>query len=469
MYLKITDGTTTLDLLGNDSTNSFNLLASQWAPDVAKRGQASQRFGDVNEALPLYAKSDADAATVLANLDILATLMDQAQRWALGENVDPVVIRYSPNSDLVYLQAVILGPPDEGAGLVLPETFSDDLFQKTVDGIVLQFKRRGLWLGAEESQVSSSAAENPVVNTATFTGGALTVPSPVKLDIEFTNGAGVEGSEAFAFIADDADKLYLSTELLSDNFYSSTSTITASHTDTTASAGETLMIQPNDTIPVDVKPKVDHDFPDTPGNHIYMFFMVLRNNSSSIHWDISQMDYTRPGSSVRRTKTFNNIRIEAGANEPQIVTIGPLAFDHPLGMGLASGRMPRIYVTPSAGLGSGHELEVDTIAIVNLDVGVTTLTIGDVNFSAGDTHTEIDHSLLTRVKPSVYAGQIGSAVSDHSIDYKGLPYIFNNTAEISALILGVQDGRWQLNWSSSDQPVDVRIRATRRPAHLVPQ
>lgn len=184
MYLKITNGTTTLDLLGGSATNSFNLLADEWGPTVARRSERSLG-GDVYETaveqIPLYVQSDTDAATVLANIEALAALIDQAQVWRDGGDVAAVRIQYSPNSDTDYLECVILGPPDGEPGVVLPPNFTSDLWQNAVDGVVLQFERRGLWLGEAETQDDLTNTTDAVV-ALTF-ADSLANPSPVSVEV----------------------------------------------------------------------------------------------------------------------------------------------------------------------------------------------------------------------------------------------------------------------------------------------
>lgn len=210
MYLKITDGTTTIDLLGNDATNNFNLLAASWAPNVAKRKQgklSGQWAEDVVESIPLYVQSDTDAATILANLNTLAALLDQAQRWNDGENVAAVTIRYSPNSDTNYLETVILGP--SGNGVELPPTFSDDLYQNAVDGVRLNFKRRGAWYGArvQTSSPTDTSSGNPDLISLTW-GTDVALPSPVEFDVDFlASSAFTTQQKSVFFISNDTSRI----------------------------------------------------------------------------------------------------------------------------------------------------------------------------------------------------------------------------------------------------------------------
>jgi hypothetical protein len=457
--------------------NGANIqLLPGWRPRVAKRRRGvlgGKRHEDVVESIPLRVFG-ASAADCVQFLELLAAAMDQARNWKDGAAVDAVILNYAIDGTTLAnpLQTAVLGTPADAADILsLPVTFNQNLQVFEVNPVTLPVERRGEWLGDEESEVSSSAAENPVVNVAAFTG-ALTAPGPVDVSIEFTSGNGHpnEAGEALVFIADDADKLYVSTTLTGGA--SGTSTITDNHADADASADEVLQIVPNDTGEVIVQPTVDHTFPNTPGSHIYMISLVLKNLSSTVYWDIYQVGYYRPNSTIRNLKALTNIRVSADNNNPQIVTIGPLFFDHPISMDVSGGTAyTQIFLRPSAGPGAGHELEVDTMAIVELGAGVTSLAFRGINFTNSDNHVVVQHNLLSLIKPSVHQGVIISTGFDFSFPYDGAPRIFNDTAEIAALVLGVQNDNWLLGHDNSGSfaPVSVGIKATRRPAYLVPR
>jgi hypothetical protein len=462
-----------LNLNGTNTGMASITLLPGWRPRVAKRRRGvlgGKRHEDVVESIPLRVHGASELECVTA-LEVLAAAMDQARNWKDGAAVDAVIFNYAIDGTTLAsaLQTAVLGTPMDAADILsLPVEFNRHLQVFEVNPVTLPVERRGLWLGDEESEVTSGEAENPVVNTAAFTG-ALTTPGPVDVEIEFRSGNGdsVETGTAFAFIADDADKLYVSTTLTGATL--GTSTITNNHADADASANETLHIVPNDTVAVEISPTLNHTFPATPGNHAYMFFLVLRNNSASIHWDITQMRYHRAGKGFTQFRTFSNIRVEAGANNPQIASIGPLWFNHSIDMVASGGTAVAFFAVPSAGSGAGHELEVDTLAAVELGAGVTSLTLRDVNFKNTNNSVVIEHALLSRLKPVVGTGGISG--DEHSINYDGLPLIYNGTAEIAALVLGIQDDNWLLgfDFAGSYVPVDIRLKATRRPAYLVPR
>lgn len=203
MYFKLTDGTTTFDLLNGD----IRLLTNSWAPAVAGRRRdvlAGSPFTDVLERVPNLYVSSTNVATALAAIESLANLLDQAARWQRGENVAPVVVQYSPNSAVNYLEAAVLGPPEGQPAVILPPNFVDDLYQNVIDGITLQFVRRGQWLDGEVP-LSGETVMQGVVGSVSFTAPSMT--SPLRTTV--TPGATDDGfaEQTFLLVANDVNDI----------------------------------------------------------------------------------------------------------------------------------------------------------------------------------------------------------------------------------------------------------------------
>lgn len=168
MILKLTDGTTTLDLM--DITN-YGVPYDTWTPKVARR-RRSQMSGDgpyenVVEEIPLHVRG-ASAAAALANLTALAEMLDQAERWSLGEDVTAVWLQYRPtNSAGDILQAVVVGAASDLPLLTLSPRVNDAANYE-IDGVTLLLERRGLWLAQSSANLASNGSFE------TFSGGAFT-------------------------------------------------------------------------------------------------------------------------------------------------------------------------------------------------------------------------------------------------------------------------------------------------------
>lgn len=455
MYLKITDGTTTIDLLGNDATNSFNLLAGAWAPNVARRKQgklSGQWAEDVVESMPLYVQSDTDAATILANLDTLAALLDQAQRWNDGESVAAVTIRYSPNSDTDYLETVILGP--SGNGVELPPTFSDDLYQNAVDGVRLNFKRRGEWLGAEESDTASAITPG---NIAGIDFGTSLKRYPVEIEMTASYGAGaVESWSGFILAMNydgtnsniqldnckasaDADGINTAATPIGVHARSGASAIAA----TSGSSGyitweitETALIN---------------------STHLYELFVVFGSSgANNFQWwyeILRDVDGEKPV-----IATSKKVSVIGSGSLIQAVSIGLLSTN----IYATDATHIRLNYTRSSASGTQY---LDYYALINREQLAGIVGLYDQANMAPDTYS-ILHNLLSDKGPVV----LGDTTI--SLPYAGVAnFQARSTAEMEILPM-VSGGFSDLTWRYTDNisTVDtIAITVTRRPAYLVPR
>lgn len=206
--LRLTNGTTTLDLL--DSTN-YLALAETWAPNVAKlrRGQLGRGiYEPVIEEFEIMVRG-ATAATALANLQALSTMLDQAERWARLEPVTAVRIQYQPNGSALAspVEAVVMGY-DADSSFIGMSTTIEQRGNAVIGPIKLRFKRGPLWIGADVAATSSAVASGNAM-TATF-GSSASVMSPVKLEINssvfnYTNTPGLP--DGYVLVASSTGRL----------------------------------------------------------------------------------------------------------------------------------------------------------------------------------------------------------------------------------------------------------------------
>lgn len=170
--LEITDGTTTLDLV--DGTN-YALRDQSWSPVVAneKLSRAGgSMFEDVDENPIVIDILGSTGEVVLNNLHNLRALLNQAERWRRGEAVDPVVLNVLAQGSTLTAdqQAVILGQQTGSRPLItLPPNFMDYLHTNIIEGAEINFRRRGEWLAATETETSSGSTNPAVLTASTFT------------------------------------------------------------------------------------------------------------------------------------------------------------------------------------------------------------------------------------------------------------------------------------------------------------
>lgn len=193
----------------NDGTNYR--LGRGWRPRVAKRnrsGMGGRLFEDVIEAIPVNIFSKTSLDDCLDARDALIEILEQANRWGLGEDVDPVLFKVKVNGSSLTnpLQAEVIEAGAEDLLQLQPE-FNQEIQAWWIQATI-SLKRRGDLLSDEDSQSPSGVAQ-PGVVTVTF---AESVPlfSPVSLvasNIDYQNDSGLILPKGFWFIASQSDRL----------------------------------------------------------------------------------------------------------------------------------------------------------------------------------------------------------------------------------------------------------------------
>ena len=177
--LSISDGTTTISLI---STTSLHLAANGWplqvAPPIISDLGGRGPYDDVSEQITITAQGN----TAIPDLREIVRLLDQARRWARGEDVACVKLRLRiDNSTLssgVVLEAALLGPDGGGAGL--SADWADLLIINEISSITLSMRRRGLWISSAAATTATASAVAARTTTA-FTLATHPVPSPIEV------------------------------------------------------------------------------------------------------------------------------------------------------------------------------------------------------------------------------------------------------------------------------------------------
>jgi hypothetical protein len=143
MYLlELTDGETTINL--KDSAGicvEFNA----WAPAIS--GWLRGGYPDVHESIPVQIRGTSGTA-VMIRLREVTRLIDQARRFALGENLRPVLLRYQQTvSSAIWVALIIGGTVDA------PPNFTNQENWKTLYPVYLEMDRRGQWLTPDQTNL----------------------------------------------------------------------------------------------------------------------------------------------------------------------------------------------------------------------------------------------------------------------------------------------------------------------------
>lgn len=184
--LSISDGTTTISLI---STTSLHLAANGWplqvAPPIISDLGGRGPYDDVSEQITVTAQG----SNAIPDLREIVQLLDQARRWARGEDVTCVKLRIRiDNSSLgsgVVLEAALLGPDGGGAGL--SADWADLLIINEISSITLSMRRRGLWISSAAATTATASAVAARTTTA-FTLASHPVPSPIEVSLTPVTG-----------------------------------------------------------------------------------------------------------------------------------------------------------------------------------------------------------------------------------------------------------------------------------------
>lgn len=433
----LSDDTTDVTLTSGD----YGVTA--WSPRVPRRrrSQLGGRgpYGEVLEEIQVFIQ-DTTSSAFLGNINAIRELLDQAERWALGENVDAVKIKYTPASGAQTYRSTIVGVPEDA--LVWDEEFAKSASATFSIDVMVRFWRAGVWLGAAETESrTASTSFNPGVMTPSSNfSESVALPSPYKWNISLNTpvGAATEGAILFG---GNSNRVKL---LEGENGTEGTGDF-ASTADTGASGGNVGRLTPNQTTAYEIQWTIS-----SLSINVRRVGIVinLRNNSGSVTYAIRAQVESAP---FGRTVT-----VDASDTDPRVVIYGLLGTGPERDIDLLE-----LEITPSAASGAGHELDIDTIGVVSLDNSEGRI----LSFaSMGQTTSDptIDHATLTEPSPVVTDG------SGNGETYSGDAHLVSLGNTAAFLVLGNSGSDWNLVDGTSTL-LEVGFSMTRRPAFLVPE
>ena len=316
---KITDGTNTIDF--EDANSGYAIVSNGWRPAVARRNSSGmgETYEPVDEEMRLSI-SGATPEEVSERINLLAALIDQAEQWKKGENVDPVILQFKVQGSTLSnpLQAAILGYAD-GPVLELPGLYDHEEMMLQLgsfnDPVILRFRRRGLWLGDEESDTEASPA--PVGTGTQLSWGpsnSVNIPAPIKvaMDIYGVQAGAVTG---YLLLSTDVNVITIHDDIATGG----TSSATA---DTYAYGGSYRRYNAGDGA---------QTFTDliSASNQPYCkeaIYIAMIENSSTVDWNVQfGVDFAGSDEVMGETK-----RIEAGSGI-QYVVFQPIIAPYDLG------------------------------------------------------------------------------------------------------------------------------------------
>lgn len=466
-FLRITDGTTSATFLNSTTPQTYFIEAGEWAPAIAGLRKSDiggvSPYDDVVEEINCLIRSTT-AALCYAALETLALLLDQAERWSNGDNVTAVKIQFAPggstvSSDSAPLECVILGRDegDETNGATLQPEWDGVAFAFTMP-VRVKFKRRGLWLAAAESGVTSSSAANPSVLTATF-ASSHSMYSPIQLALNgFDGGIGTRASGYF-LITRSADHL----SIVEAEGLTATALTSVANSGANARGGNHLRFTPTGTGSIfsynsTAETTIASGF--RSGLQRFGVFIAARNNSSTANYYVRASAYYVDN--LANLKSTNFVKIPAGATSPAIYSLGLISLPS----------AEKLYLDIWCDL-VNQSCDIDYICLIRFDDECSKVVAhGIINAavsgggSTAVTYLFDDHS-LDKPEPSLDINA-PSVSQRYGMSYTGNPYIVNKGDTISFVHLTTQGAKW-CDTIPAGTTISNTITATRRKAYLAPK
>jgi hypothetical protein len=435
-YLVITDGTTTVTIAdGGGGVSNYRLLRGTWAPNIAglRRSQLGGNgpYDDVTEEMQLII-TGATAEAALTNIQTLYALLEQADRWARGESVTAVKIKYSPrgattSSAAAPLQAVILGRADgEESAMRLPDIFEDVGLFLYVANVTIRFKRRGLWLHTEAT-ASSSATTNGDI--ATMSAALQTYRSPTKITI--TNIAADYTIGSYIITADQLNHiLVLNAEDMATGVFTA-------YNDSAKKARNTnvLRFTPTGTSE-EVSTGIALAATPMTGARLIAVLLNYRNNSATTTFTVRvRIALDNSGTGVTSSLHTRHVAFAGEASPaPKWTVLDILALpDDPVAASL------RVQASAASGT-----FDVDSVVLVNLTNPSNSIISVEDALSSSPITALVDHRQLTYPTPLVTQGSV-------SCGYFGDPVICTNGSVVYGVLLqtgGTALDLWRATGSS---------------------
>lgn len=363
--LELSDGTTTLNLLGA----TYGLANENWQPQVAELAThwigGAPPYHDVTEKIPLMVRA-ASASAMATALTDLARLIDQANRRAAGDDVAAVYLNIKTYSTATTWRAMVLGG-DSGAVMRLVGRVGylvdagghyQGEAKQLATPVELVVRRRGLWVATSATQYNdgnynSVANIKSVLTWSGMTAGAAGVRHLIDVKMLTWDCAAAYNSKSrgYLFLVSNSGMLHRAFE--SNGLSYDVGWALSSHA--TALNNNVFRCTPS----VTTERLLKFTWPTNKARR-YHVFIKYKNFSSSINWTIKlyQQVVTIPPSNPFGDIELSRIYVPSGDTEIKIGYFGSINFnaDYTTTSGIG--------VTPSA-TGTGADvLDVESIVLV---------------------------------------------------------------------------------------------------------
>lgn len=452
-YVALTDGTTTIEL-----TDGISYALVSYAPGIPAISDndlsGDGAYDDITDTITFHALG-CTAADAYAAAAAVQALLHQAQRWWNSENISAMLLKIqTQDSALEILSTAVKGKaPGSGALVTLPPVWSETFGKYIIQGLTLQFVRRGRWLRTQES-ASSGAVTAPNVQTCTF-ASATAVFSPLSLEITGFNATNdmQQGASMLLWAAAAADFTFKEAEALNSGG-DFTAVVEA-----TARGGNILRLTPTGTGTQSTDQTISAGIPTTQ-QRIDVYAMIRNNNTARTYQIRACLFPLHSGNA-------NDI-----VYGPWVPIDGSTTWARPIALGsfvsLSGWDVCFLEIIPSA---IGGTLDIDYVFFQCRDnplaSGAVGVRVNSTPAYPGAYSFLIDDNGLSLPTPTVY--QKASGQTNKYLSYAG-SVAMNQIGSTAAVVWMSTSGTvfGQRNNAGAGF-VSTTITARRRPALVVPQ
>jgi hypothetical protein len=482
MYLAISDGTTTYQLLPASSLSPFSLAregyALQLAPLQLAPLNAQDRYAPVEETLTIHV-SGGSQAEVLANVETLRVMCDQAALWERGQAASAVRLIAQADAgqegEAVTYECALLAA--EIAPTALASSGLGDSRAGWARAVEVRIRRRGVWQAEVDGNNPSvtPAPELPGPFDIEMEDGEQRIPSPtwLLLDPSFEGlyDALTTSAHTSTIILANAptDAILLNAAFSSNVGPSSPSSLTAIpandsyYTDGGVARWATTIL--------DELPWASYTVHPLPGgismNGAMNVYLVVWNRSTTCAFTVRVGPSNPPGTDGTWVVDPQDTSITGpGGNCPQV--IGPIPISIPATAGTYITNTPvlthlRIQVHPSLN-NIAHQFDIDQIVVCRADDRVQVLTISPAADMDDGTHDQIS---INPVQTTIPVPAV--TTSDGPLTYSGSAALATTGATIRVIWLAPDANGYWRPLTTGAAPAQGVVYAIRPGVALVPR
>ncbi len=464
LFLAFSDGTTTCTVAdGLGGATNYRLAYETWHPKIADLVE-SELGGSVYErvterlTLNVYGASEAAA---YANLQTLIQLLQQAGRWARGENVGVVLLQFSPagasvSSRTSPLQAKIWRADFEiGSAIYDPDA-------RVLRNVHASITRDGEWMHTTE--VKGYSVQTPATGNVAFTANLKTIsPVRVKARIDQITAGDIYEPVYLWYTPSDNRLVVFSAELLSNGSDWLSQADAANY----AQNGSVIRCTPT-SVAETTSGSVGTSASILSTARRFALYAAVRNNSASVSWLLrGQLDCRDANGGVGGSPaayTRQNL-IDTSSTNPRIICLGTAAIAAPH-------YSLRLKATPSSIAGT-PTLDIDWVLVQAIDdVRSGCLMLNRLNQDStpatGTYEIEFDPRELSAISPSMNMTDSVPTSAPYSFT-GGLACVSDGSSFSTCLaaLSRLYPARWRPVDNAAAQTFSFTL--TRRKCYVVPE